>query len=693
MKLTAKISLLLALTSVLLLGVLAIGIEQVILPRFAALEEQMLRQDQERLAQTLDSEFQQLSRLARDWGAWDDTYRYLQAPYPEYESGNITPATYDNIQIDGLLLFDAQARLFRDFSYSRASRRFETQSPGFIALLSAQLRQRQSEAKRYGIIEDRGRVMQLALSPIQDSNGEGAPRGTLVMVRVLNDSLVDALAKRLQVRLSFHRLSEEDASPDVALAAKSLDRQPLVVQAVSDETIIAYSQLLDINGYPALLMRVERPRDIWRQGQAATRYLFWFSAAGVLAVGLVFLWMLERGVLHRLKRLSHALLELGDLGRLEERVEVSGDDEIALLAQAANTMLADLQEATHAQQRAAERQREQNATLVHLATHPAFGAGDDEAMRRIIVAAIARGAFANRISFWQRSPGESELSCRAAQWVGGQPVEPELWPLVSEDWLREALEAGEEGIWRQAGIEQTHRSALLMGYAVEDWAGVMCIESLGQAYRWHPDEVTYLMSVNSLGQQYLRGQVERSRSLALRAQAEQDPLTGLANRTGFERKLAAAVAEGEAQGGGFALAFLDLDEFKPINDRHGHAVGDWLLKEVAKRLKLCLRTGDILARLGGDEFTVILAGTHDAEAVRRIGQKIVEAVAEPYGHALGNLRVGASLGLALFPEHGASAEALAHAADMAMYAVKKAGRGACRIYEPGDGEAARGDAA
>ncbi|MNN19909.1 Cyclic di-GMP phosphodiesterase Gmr [compost metagenome] len=122
------------------------------------------------------------------------------------------------------------------------------------------------------------------------------------------------------------------------------------------------------------------------------------------------------------------------------------------------------------------------------------------------------------------------------------------------------------------------------------------------------------------------------------------------------------------------MLFLDLDRFKPVNDTFGHAVGDRLLQAVAQRLSDGLRSSDTVARLGGDEFLLILEDVAGAEAAGQLADNLLAALQEPFridGH---DLQIGASIGIALYPDDGEDAAHLARSADTAMYQAKEAGR-------------------
>ncbi|HYM49188.1 MAG TPA: EAL domain-containing protein [Candidatus Limnocylindrales bacterium] len=168
---------------------------------------------------------------------------------------------------------------------------------------------------------------------------------------------------------------------------------------------------------------------------------------------------------------------------------------------------------------------------------------------------------------------------------------------------------------------------------------------------------------------------------ALQYQAMHDGLTGLANRTFLRERLEDVVraAERERRPGGVLL--LDLDGFKGINDSFGHAVGDLVLKDVARRIRSVLRKVDTVARLGGDEFAVVPFGATDVSRGIVIADKIIQALRVPMMLAGQAVEVTASIGIAIHPQHGEDADALLRHADVAMYAAKRARSGYCVYIE------------
>jgi diguanylate cyclase (GGDEF)-like protein len=159
--------------------------------------------------------------------------------------------------------------------------------------------------------------------------------------------------------------------------------------------------------------------------------------------------------------------------------------------------------------------------------------------------------------------------------------------------------------------------------------------------------------------------------------AHTDALTGLANRVRFDQELDSRVRRSTAAASNacFTLCCLDLNGFKPINDRYGHDVGDEVLKVVAERLRRCVRDSDLAGRHGGDEFMLLLDEIRDEAQIKLVAQCVLQALAAPITTRAGELSIQGSLGFSSFPDDGYSADALKNAADKAMYAAKSGGGG------------------
>ncbi len=161
-----------------------------------------------------------------------------------------------------------------------------------------------------------------------------------------------------------------------------------------------------------------------------------------------------------------------------------------------------------------------------------------------------------------------------------------------------------------------------------------------------------------------------------------DPLTQLPNRILLADRLQLAMAHASRHRRILAVCYLDLDEFKPVNDIYGHAAGDHLLIEVAQRLKACIRSDDTVARLGGDEFVLLLSGLADIHECDQALKRISSALTQAFLIADNEVLISASIGVTLYPQDGSDADALLRHADQAMYLAKQAGRNRYHMFDP-----------
>nr|WP_239131057.1 sensor domain-containing diguanylate cyclase [Actinoplanes nipponensis] len=235
---------------------------------------------------------------------------------------------------------------------------------------------------------------------------------------------------------------------------------------------------------------------------------------------------------------------------------------------------------------------------------------------------------------------------------------------------------------RPGGFVQTMRLRSFVAMPLMSAAGpvgmVMCGDA-GGPRRWTGRDHALARQVAMEGALIVDSarlrQAEQQHVAQLTRQAYHDPLTGLPNRTHLRDRAEQEVRNARTTGGRLALLLLDLDGFKRVNDTVGHHAGDALLQAVGLRLEAGLRGRDLVARLGGDEFAVLLTGDPDRDSALAAAGRLHARLAEPYDIDQREVRVGASIGVALLGEHGGDLPTLMRAADAAMYEAKRAGGG------------------
>ncbi len=264
---------------------------------------------------------------------------------------------------------------------------------------------------------------------------------------------------------------------------------------------------------------------------------------------------------------------------------------------------------------------------------------------------------------------------------------PEPRRLDSGTLSGEVIRSGKPLLFRSDDIEYACESVRGViarrppGQAPLAWLGVPLIAPRGVigalVVQSYSGEVTYgendLQLLQFVSTQ-VAAAIERKQIQAqINHMALYDHLTDLPNRTLFRDRLATALSLARREVGRVAMLYLDLDRFKDINDQRGHSTGDHLLREVSRRLLGCVRESDTVARLSGDEFAVLLPRIEQPEDALRVAEKLRRAMHQPFDMPGGPAQVSASIGVALYPDHGESEDALLKLADDAMYAAKRRG--------------------
>jgi diguanylate cyclase (GGDEF)-like protein len=263
-------------------------------------------------------------------------------------------------------------------------------------------------------------------------------------------------------------------------------------------------------------------------------------------------------------------------------------------------------------------------------------------------------------------------------WDGLQTIE-ELWK-VDPDVQIVICSAHTDYDWSEVVERLNHSDKLLvLRKPAEPIEVLQCATALTR--KWHNervvrDQVLELEQVISVRTRGLEAATRQLRHLATH-----DALTGLPNRVLLDDRLAQAMARADRDGRPFALMVCDLDRFKLVNDSLGHAAGDELLQEVARRLAGLVRATDTVARMGGDEFMMLVTSIHHVDDARGLATRAVEVLQAPVRIAQVDVHTSPSIGIAFYPQDGKSIEALIAHADAAMYCAKQRGRGSVQCFE------------
>jgi diguanylate cyclase (GGDEF)-like protein/PAS domain S-box-containing protein len=291
---------------------------------------------------------------------------------------------------------------------------------------------------------------------------------------------------------------------------------------------------------------------------------------------------------------------------------------------------------------------------------------------------------ADGVAYIEPGPGERDLVVRSVVGVAGATGDARVIACPESDAVVKVLRSGNrlvaDGVSLSLPWAQGLRSAAIVPVRGERGVrGALCVFFEQRGGFGAEDSVNFVEAVASLLSTGLQ-RIDSEGRLAHLAQFDQ--LTGLPNRTLLADRFSQMIVQAGRRGSPLAVLFVDLDEFKLVNDTLGHAGGDALLQEVAARLQSTVRAGDTVARISGDEFAIVLADLTRTEDAALVSQKIIERLSSAMEVHGKEVFVTASVGIAAFPADGADAEALLRAADAAMYRAKQAGRNAFQFFTP-----------
>jgi diguanylate cyclase (GGDEF)-like protein/PAS domain S-box-containing protein len=297
----------------------------------------------------------------------------------------------------------------------------------------------------------------------------------------------------------------------------------------------------------------------------------------------------------------------------------------------------------------------------------------------LVLEAIGQGLGWDEAYLW--SAGEDARLTATASWAwGGSPASGR----PPEELAREVLES-RRSLWVEAEAPPAEGAAV----AVPVRGGGRLLGVIeARASRPQPREDDWLHALEEIGGQvgfFMRRHAETD----LQRLARYDSLTGLPNRAFFLETVERTLSRAERRRGRAALVFVDLDGFKAVNDRLGHAAGDQVLQTTAERLRAGTRRADLVARIGGDEFTVLVQDLARADDAALVARGLLERLARPCSVQNHEIPMGASAGIAVYPEDGGDADTLLRHADLAMYRAKAEGKNAYRFFTAAMSDRAR----
>jgi diguanylate cyclase (GGDEF)-like protein/PAS domain S-box-containing protein len=637
-----KILLSLAAGMLILFALLFFVARYVLLDGYAQLEKDKVLLQMHSATGLLNEQVDQLSSVTRDYAHWDDAYEYMEKRNPSFVESNLNDTTFANLKINAIILIDANGK-----AIFKKGLNYETATPWHIPdlLLRALLKDGEladhSVKNISGLFWTKQGVCIVSRFDVLDSNLTKGTRGNLVFIRLLDEPLKDKIGKILNAKVSIEGMRDDE----IFYISPTLAKNKPVVIPLNDKQVAGFALVDTIGSDAKLVLNTVSDRKIFNQGKSNLKFMFWAAAAIALLLA-AFSWLLDKLVLARLTYLSSSVDRLGETTAMSGRVAtLVGDDEMANLANGINSMLERIDESRHALQLEKDRAQVTLSTLSGIAEavitsndlgHVVYMNAAAESLTGISIDEVGGRTLRSLLNLMT----VDKTSDIDVSWLTEIASNQEEAMLIRAD--------GQEFIIRKSTSPLYDNQNILFGY------------------------VTVLHDVTAL----------RELSNQLFYQAKHDALTGLVNRYEFDRKVQEAILDVAFEDRSYCLAYIDLDQFKIVNDTSGHMAGDLLLQQLANHLKANVRSSDTFARLGGDEFALLLNGC-DIHKGQEIVNEMLNAVID-YRFSFDDkvFKVGASIGLVELTQHNRlNLSELLNAVDSACYKAKRDGGNRIHIYQ------------
>ena len=614
----------------------------VLLDGYAKLEKDKTNIQVNSAISLLNEQSNQLNLSVRDNAHWDDIYQYMVTRNPAFIKSSFNDAIFTNLKVNAIFVVNnAGESLYRKGLDYASGKPWHIPDMLEQAIKTGGTLIDPAKSSQSGLFWTPEGICIVAAVDILDSNEKKPRRGTLIMVRRLDQTLLKHIETILGTKLSVEAMRDDE----IMVLSPHLIKGENVVIPMNNNQVGGFALVGVIGGDTKLVLNTIGDRKIFEQGQSSLKFLYWAALLAAILLG-AFSWLLDKLVLSRLAHLNKNVLQIGESAATSGRViDFSGNDELASLALGINSMLQRLEESQHALQ--FEKERAQ-VTLSSIAD--AVITSDDKGL------VIYMNDAAERLTGITISN------------AAGQSLQS-LFHLMTEDktasldsaWLTDAASAFNEVLL--ARVDGQTFTISKSASPLHDANGLLF------------GTVTVLHDVTML----------RALSQQLSYQARYDALTGLINRYEFDCKAQAAIEDVASGSRAHCLAYIDLDKFKIVNDTCGHAAGDFLLKQLAEHLKAKVRSSDSLARLGGDEFALLLMGC-SLDKAHDIVNSLLQAVQDYCFTFEGKVfKVGASIGLIeIRSDQNHSLGDLLSRVDSACYAAKSDGGNRIHIYRADD---------
>jgi diguanylate cyclase (GGDEF)-like protein len=627
----------LGVTSVALVALLFVTFS-VVMPAFRGLEEREVGRNWSRVQQTLAASGDALLTRAFDWAEWDDSYQFILDRNEEFVSTNFMSTTLDKMELSAMTFLDNNGRMVFETKTSQTVR-----FSGFGDHFFASLEGVKPGKSLGGMKVFEGRTYIFALRPVLKTGGKGKQAGWMIWAEELDQSAINKLSDQLGLRIDLKDFNGSARSNGLSYSF------PTATEIAASATINNY------RGQPRWILTVHDGREIFSLAKQTVVQMGVLQAVVLLTMLLGLSWLIKRVIITRIENMTGDV-QCVNPAKGDRFVRVDGSDEITLLGTKINNMLMALSDSAQEIEGQKSKLIDINESLERLVFDRTRSLEQMNSVLQYALDGIAELSGEGRIR---------KVNSSIANLLGGQGF--------FERKFEEFLSTDSAATWRNAVSKLQYESRVELEISMNSVSHgrreLYCV-LVGLGHENGGLETIHLFTKDVSENRKMQRDMEH--------QARRDPLTGLGNRRYLHDRLEHHLS---IPGQDVAVLFMDLDNFKLINDTRGHKVGDRLLRSVGELMTNAADEWTEIARMGGDEFTMLVTGEDVLSRAIALAEELLEVFSKPVDIGDSLVYVSSSIGIAVGKPGKTSSNDIVRDADTAMYRAKANGKAGYEVYD------------
>ena len=615
---------------------------KILVNEFVKIEDSSIISNMERVNNAMNEEVNNLSGFVNDYSAWDDSYNFSKDKNEEYITSNFSGyTTFQKMRINFIIYTDKDGKVILSKGFNLNLNKEELPSQELQTEIKLKVKNltlmKHSESIK-GITEINNTPTIFIIEPITTSDGIKSSGGHMIAGRYIDKQQILNLSSRVKVNLNVEKYNKNIKQDKNIKWDNNAG-----VEDTNKNSAVGYKILPDIENNPYLVIKIDIIRQVYNQATKSVIYfVIVFTLISLSLAGIALIYF-NKIVAKRITKMKLIIDNSGSKKNTTMRMKAEGNDEIASLAAGFNNLQDELFESSDKIEISQNKYYSLISNMISCFLYSKVVV-DQKGVTIDFIILDCNNALCEYIHF------------KREEIVGRKISEFIDFSKIDMDAFNEFVEVAELAGCKKVDevfFQNAKRWILATAYSIEKGYFALMFNDITEKKK------------------------TEQKNLEL---ANKDMLTGLPNRKMIMDKINAIIDINKIAGGKFAILFIDLDNFKKVNDSLGHDVGDILIQNVGARLKSIIAPTDVVARIGGDEFIILQDGIDSKGETEDLAESIGNVLKASFRYIDNEIYIAASIGISIYPDDGVNISSLMKNSDIAMYETKKNGGNSYRLY-------------